>query len=159
MDNASFLASLTPDLRQEILLTGDDAFISSLPATLIAEANVLRERVASQHRRRAEETNNASNASGLGATGARPAGAAEARPAQPPEGQASASRGRRQRNGKLVRDFSEILPVRIPPRPHSIFLLMLLTVDVLFVPHASVSSQIGKKLCIPLTGLKIWGLC
>ena len=46
MDNASFLASLAPDLRQEILLTADDAFITSLPPTLIAEANVLRERVA-----------------------------------------------------------------------------------------------------------------
>ncbi|KAL7543885.1 hypothetical protein ACHAXR_013277 [Thalassiosira sp. AJA248-18] len=101
MDNASFLASLAPDLRQEILLTADDEFISSLPTTLIAEANVLRERVASQQRRRAEETNNASNnASGVSAVGSRPGGVM-ARPAQPPEGHASASRGRRQRNGKL----------------------------------------------------------
>jgi len=101
MDNASFLASLAPDLRQEILLTADDSFISSLPATLIAEANVLRERVASQHRRRAEEPNHASNATGLAGAGARPSAAAGARSAQPQEVQAGASRGRRQRNGKL----------------------------------------------------------
>eukprot|EP00571_Detonula_confervacea_P003423 CAMPEP_0172329052 /NCGR_PEP_ID=MMETSP1058-20130122/60671_1 /TAXON_ID=83371 /ORGANISM="Detonula confervacea, Strain CCMP 353" /LENGTH=4507 /DNA_ID=CAMNT_0013046199 /DNA_START=90 /DNA_END=13614 /DNA_ORIENTATION=- len=100
MDNASFLASLAPDLRQEILLTADDAFISSLPSTLIAEANVLRERVASQHRRRAEETN-ATNAAGLMA-GVRQGTVAGVRPAQPPpEGQTGAPRGRRQRNGKL----------------------------------------------------------
>ena len=121
--NASFLASLSPDLREEselpplfvslillqcvllrlpltpcpfsVLLTADDAFISSLPSTLIAEANVLRERVASQHRQRAEEAN-AANAIGLGAAGVRPGGAA--RQAQQPSG---ASRERRQRNGKL----------------------------------------------------------
>ena len=119
--NASFLASLSPDLREEsecppflsprcffsvlccvlpltrcplsVLLTADDAFISSLPSTLIAEANVLRERVASQHRQRAEDAN-AANA--LGAAGVRPGGAA--RQAQQPSG---ASRERRQRNGKL----------------------------------------------------------
>ena len=120
--NASFLASLSPDLREEselpplfvsmiflqcvllrlpltpcplsVLLTADDAFISSLPSTLIAEANVLRERVASQHRQRVEEER--ANAIGLGAAGARPGGAA--RQAQQPSG---ASRERRQRNGKL----------------------------------------------------------
>ena len=93
MDNADFLASLAPDLRQELLLTGDDAFISSLPPTIIAEANVLRERVAAQHRRRSEDTTNA--AAGAGAAGA------GARSAQPSEGHASGSRSRRQRNGKL----------------------------------------------------------
>ena len=107
MDNASFLASLAPDLRQEILLTADDAFIASLPPTLIAEANVLRERVASQHRRRQEEANNAANAAaaGLGVAGPRSgSGGGGARPAQPPsEGgnTTASSRVRRQRNGKL----------------------------------------------------------
>lgn len=90
MDNASFLASLAPDLRQEILLTADDAFISSLPPTLIAEANVLRERVVSEHRQQAEEAS-AVNALGLGAAGGRPGAA---RPAHIP-------RERRQRNGRL----------------------------------------------------------
>mmetsp|Transcript_18279 Transcript_18279/g.44004 ORF Transcript_18279/g.44004 Transcript_18279/m.44004 type:complete len:2525 (-) Transcript_18279:72-7646(-) len=99
MDNASFLASLAPDLRQEILLTADDAFVRSLPPTLIAEANILRERVASQHRRRAEETN-APNAPGPVA-GARPGPGSGARPTQPSDGPTGSSRGRRQRNGKL----------------------------------------------------------
>jgi len=44
MDNASFVASLAPDLRNEILLTADDAFIQSLPPNIVAEAQVLRER-------------------------------------------------------------------------------------------------------------------
>lgn len=42
MDNASFLATLTPDLREEILLTQDDAFIESLPPAIQAEAHALR---------------------------------------------------------------------------------------------------------------------
>jgi len=44
MDNASFVASLAPALRNEILLTADDAFIESLPSNIVAEAHVLRER-------------------------------------------------------------------------------------------------------------------
>merc|ERR1711937_946766 len=43
MDNASFVASLAPELRNEILLTADDAFIQSLPPNIVAEAQVLRE--------------------------------------------------------------------------------------------------------------------
>lgn len=66
------------------------AFISSLPVTLIAEANVLRERVASQQRQRAEGNNGAHIV---------------ARPAQQSESQPDTSRGRRQRNGKLVRFY------------------------------------------------------
>ena len=44
MDNASFLASLGPDLREEILLTADETFLSSLPPNILAEARLLRER-------------------------------------------------------------------------------------------------------------------
>lgn len=44
MDNASFLASLSPELREEILLTADDTVLSSLPPSILAEAQVLRER-------------------------------------------------------------------------------------------------------------------
>jgi hypothetical protein len=40
MDNASFVASLTPELRQEILQEADDNFIASLPESLRAEAQV-----------------------------------------------------------------------------------------------------------------------
>jgi hypothetical protein len=105
MDNASFLASLAPDLRQEILLTADDAFITSLPPTLIAEANVLRERVAAQHRRRTEDANNAA---------AVPRARASApRQAQPSEG---GSRGRRQRNGVLRVEADRKEMVFVPER-------------------------------------------
>jgi len=52
MDNASFLASLTPDLRAEVLLTADPTFLASLPPELIAEAQSVRERVASSWQRR-----------------------------------------------------------------------------------------------------------
>eukprot|EP00602_Paraphysomonas_sp_CaronLab_P004577 CAMPEP_0185036162 /NCGR_PEP_ID=MMETSP1103-20130426/28714_1 /TAXON_ID=36769 /ORGANISM="Paraphysomonas bandaiensis, Strain Caron Lab Isolate" /LENGTH=4103 /DNA_ID=CAMNT_0027573585 /DNA_START=26 /DNA_END=12337 /DNA_ORIENTATION=+ len=46
MDNSSFLTSLTPDLRAEVLLTSDSAFIATLTPELIAEAQLLRERAA-----------------------------------------------------------------------------------------------------------------
>ncbi|TMW62165.1 hypothetical protein Poli38472_009658 [Pythium oligandrum] len=46
MDNASFVASLAPGLREEILTTCDDAFLQTLPSQVQAEAMVLRERVA-----------------------------------------------------------------------------------------------------------------
>ena len=45
MDNANFLASLDPPLRQAILLEQDEDFISQLPPHIAAEANALRERV------------------------------------------------------------------------------------------------------------------
>ena len=50
MDNASFVASLAPDLRREILATADDAFLSSLPTQIRAEAQILRERASLQRR-------------------------------------------------------------------------------------------------------------
>ncbi len=96
-NNATFLASLNPDLRQDILLTADDAFISSLPPTLIAEANILREReqrVALHHRLRTEEDNAENAIIGFGAAGGRPGAARQVQPA-------SSSRERRPRNGKM----------------------------------------------------------
>lgn len=47
MDNATFLATLAPELREEILITTGEAFIQSLPPSVAAEARVLRERDAS----------------------------------------------------------------------------------------------------------------
>ncbi|KAG5177047.1 hypothetical protein JKP88DRAFT_149411, partial [Tribonema minus] len=44
MDNASFVASLAPDLRAEILLQADEQFLSTLSPNLVAEARVLQER-------------------------------------------------------------------------------------------------------------------
>jgi len=60
MDNASFVASLAPDLRAEILLTADDSFLSSLPPDIIAEAQILRERATSSLRRTREEESGSS---------------------------------------------------------------------------------------------------
>ena len=44
LDNAAFIASLTPDLREEVLLTADTAFLASLPPEIIREAEALQER-------------------------------------------------------------------------------------------------------------------
>jgi len=44
LDNAAFIASLTPDLREEVLLTAEPAFLASLPAEMAQEAEQLRER-------------------------------------------------------------------------------------------------------------------
>lgn len=55
MDNASFVASLSPELREEILMTADDAFLNSLPPNIIAEAQVLRERAATAAHMRLHE--------------------------------------------------------------------------------------------------------
>ena len=64
MDNASFIASLAPDLRREILLTADDSVLNSLPPDIIAEAQILRERAASsRHRRDNMATENQENTS------------------------------------------------------------------------------------------------
>lgn len=51
MDNASFIASLSPELREEILLTADETFLNSLPPNIVAEAQIIRERATAQHRR------------------------------------------------------------------------------------------------------------
>ena len=52
MDNASFLVSLSPELRAEVLLTADPSFIASLPPELVAEAQMHRERAAAQWQQR-----------------------------------------------------------------------------------------------------------
>jgi len=52
IDPASFIASLAPDLREEILLTSDDEFLSQLPPDILAEARLLQERaIFHRHRR------------------------------------------------------------------------------------------------------------
>ncbi|KAH8926761.1 hypothetical protein BT69DRAFT_1317383 [Atractiella rhizophila] len=44
MDAGTFLATLDPSLRHQVLLEQEDTFLSSLPPQLLAEANRLRER-------------------------------------------------------------------------------------------------------------------
>jgi len=112
MDNASFLASLSPDLREEILLTADETFLNSLPASIIAEAQVLRERAAAQHRQVYEERAMARDP-GAGAQAAQAhhrgqvAGGGD-------NGAASANR-RKARSGKLRVDRERDQVVYIPP--------------------------------------------
>lgn len=48
MDNASFVATLPPELRREVLLSADDALLNTLPPNLVAEAMVMRERIPHQ---------------------------------------------------------------------------------------------------------------
>jgi hypothetical protein len=51
IDNATFLATLPLELRAEVLLTADPEFLASLPADVVAEAQALRERAASNWQR------------------------------------------------------------------------------------------------------------
>jgi hypothetical protein len=51
MDNASFIASLAPGLREDVLMNADEDFLNSLPPDIIAEARLLSERATSFHRR------------------------------------------------------------------------------------------------------------
>jgi E3 ubiquitin-protein ligase HUWE1 len=48
MDPASFIASLDPQLRQDVLMDQDEGFIQTLPSHIIAEAGALRERIPRQ---------------------------------------------------------------------------------------------------------------
>lgn len=52
MDNATFLATLAPTLREEILVTSDAAFLATLPPVVAAEARVLRQRALREQRAR-----------------------------------------------------------------------------------------------------------
>jgi len=54
LDNASFIATLPPELRADVLLTADEETLNNLPPDLIAEANVLRTRAAEQQHQREE---------------------------------------------------------------------------------------------------------
>jgi E3 ubiquitin-protein ligase HUWE1 len=94
MDNASFIASLSPELREEILLTADDLFLNSLPPSIIAEAQILRERASAQHRRLYDD--GAGDDPGNAAVGAGPP-----RGAQAAEANAGALARKKHRSGKL----------------------------------------------------------
>jgi E3 ubiquitin-protein ligase HUWE1 len=118
MDNASFVASLAPDLRNEILMTADDAFLQSLPPNIIAEAQILRER-ASADRRVYEEapvaSSNAGNANaGNAASGdAQRNGQGSGREQGDSGGGASARR--KQRSGKIRVESDREAIVPLPP--------------------------------------------
>lgn len=69
MDNASFVASLAPELREEILVTCDDTFLQTLPSLVRAEAMVLRERVAFRSTYREPDHDRSRNRGAEGETG------------------------------------------------------------------------------------------
>ncbi|CAN0511969.1 unnamed protein product, partial [Ectocarpus sp. 12 AP-2014] len=76
MDNASFVATLPPELRREVLLSADDALLSTLPPNLVAEAMVMRERIPHQAEFQAAQAAQAAGyASGVRAGAAAAAGA------------------------------------------------------------------------------------
>lgn len=50
MDSASFIASLPPELREEVLLTADETLLSSLPPNIRAEAQIIQERATTRYR-------------------------------------------------------------------------------------------------------------
>mmetsp|Transcript_10348 Transcript_10348/g.20954 ORF Transcript_10348/g.20954 Transcript_10348/m.20954 type:complete len:1614 (-) Transcript_10348:51-4892(-) len=97
MDNASFLASLEPELRGEILLTADETFLNSLPSTIRAEADVLRERAMAQRRTLADLGDGAAARGGPGHGAGVEGGTSD---------QQSSSR-RRHRNGKIKVDLDQ----------------------------------------------------
>jgi len=49
MDSASIIATFPPELREEVLLTSDEALLAALPPELAAEAQLLRERMMQQY--------------------------------------------------------------------------------------------------------------
>ncbi|KAJ7969420.1 E3 ubiquitin-protein ligase UPL1 [Quillaja saponaria] len=70
MDNASIIATFPADLREEVLLTSSEAVLSALPSTLLAEAQMLRDRAMSHYRARSlfgssHRLNNRRNALGF----------------------------------------------------------------------------------------------
>jgi len=99
MDSASFIASLAPDLREEILVTADEAFLNSLPPNIIAEAQILRERASAQQRRANDDD------AGFAAMGnrgiPRPSSAGRTGTSNGSSGQSR----RKQRPGKMRMDF------------------------------------------------------
>ena len=50
MDLATILATFPPDVREEVLLTSEEDVINSLPPSLLAEAQQLRQRVMQHYR-------------------------------------------------------------------------------------------------------------
>ncbi|KAL0793741.1 hypothetical protein Bca101_065118 [Brassica carinata] len=53
MDTVSIIATFPSELREEVLLTSDDAVLATLTPALVAEANMLRERFAHRYHNRA----------------------------------------------------------------------------------------------------------
>ncbi|KAG7352855.1 HECT-domain ubiquitin-transferase [Nitzschia inconspicua] len=119
MDNASFLASLAPELRTEILLTADDAFIASLPPIIATEAQVLRERARANHRMLVEQRTIAPHAESINVPGEGEEGTNHgqgSRTRDHNEGHSS----RKKRGGKFRVELDRMYITYIPPRQDSL---------------------------------------
>mmetsp|Transcript_9044 Transcript_9044/g.11092 ORF Transcript_9044/g.11092 Transcript_9044/m.11092 type:complete len:4662 (-) Transcript_9044:66-14051(-) len=117
MDNASFIASLAPDLREDILLTADESFLNSLPPDIIAEAHILRERASSRHERRVLEGHH-DGANAVGSSGGNTTGRGESGTNSRGAGRESSSSStsrRRHRVGKMRVDVDRANILYIPP--------------------------------------------
>ena len=100
MDNASFVASLAPDLRNEILSTADPAFLATLPESIQAEARILQERDRARvnHRANAEQVaqaNQRESSNGQNAV------SRSNQQSQATNGRENTSSRRKQRTGKI----------------------------------------------------------
>lgn len=115
MDNASFLASLAPDLREEILLTADETFLNSLPPGIIAEAQILRERAATQRRRLYDETAIPPPRDGGHVLVAQGQNRAQGTVRDTADNGGSATHRRKSRSGKLRVDKDRFQVVYLPP--------------------------------------------
>eukprot|EP00536_Pseudo-nitzschia_multiseries_P010994 jgi/Psemu1/326262/estExt_fgenesh1_pg.C_3550003 len=118
MDNASFIASLAPELRNDILLTADESVIRSLPPNIVAEAQVLRERraradaQAQASRRFYTDQPTQGNQRG-GQSGNNTVGRSNVQSAN---GREQASSRRKQRTGKIRVELDRTEVVFIPSR-------------------------------------------
>uniref|UniRef100_K3X2T4 Uncharacterized protein n=1 Tax=Globisporangium ultimum (strain ATCC 200006 / CBS 805.95 / DAOM BR144) TaxID=431595 RepID=K3X2T4_GLOUD len=97
MDNASFVASLAPELREEILVTCDDAFLQTLPSQVRAEAMILRERAAFRTTYRERQPDAGRSGDGIGDLFQRPT-LRRMLTSHGPDGVASSSRRSGRRN-------------------------------------------------------------
>jgi E3 ubiquitin-protein ligase HUWE1 len=111
MDNASFVASLAPELRNEILLTADEAFIQSLPPNIVAEAQILRERA-----RARTFTDQASQGNQRESASASNAVSRSSPQIQGANGRENTSSRRKQRTGKIRVEMDREEIVFVPNR-------------------------------------------
>jgi hypothetical protein len=120
MDNANFVASLSPELREEILMTADDSFLNSLPPNIIAEAQILRERAATAAHMRLHDESIGLNAPSRSTGNARSTGARESAGTQVAtvrgDGDTEGvSARRKQRTGKIRVELDRPQVVYLPP--------------------------------------------
>lgn len=115
MDNASFIVSLAPDLREEILMTAEESFLNTLPPDIIAEAQLLRERAASNHRRNNAAVASATSANS-GTESRNRSGVFATNTSEETQGSGNIGSGRRRNKiGKMRTECNRSLIIYAPP--------------------------------------------